>query len=694
MSTKKSTSAEHSKFWLGNNLDFDKEFGVNKTPDLILLASCRRAIANFVYILTGKNIPVRFAEKSGRSLTDGKVIYIGGELSRGAFDVTVGLSLHESMHIVESDFEIIKNLWQKVPKKIYDAAGDKLSKSTLTDFVKYILNVVEDRFIDAKAYKNAPGYRGYYVALYNRYFNLPKVVKTLKSKAYRKPTLKAYRFRFTALINPHSDLDALPGLREVHDLLDLKNILRLKTPQDRVNMAVDICEIIVKNVVENDGKKSNADGGKEQSEENESDESEEKKGEDDKKDQSGDSGSEESSPPKEESSPMSETISKQKELEEKQKELSGEDTCDCGDLDEEEMSIIEKIIERQEEVINHDIKQRELDNDTIEKLNLLEKSDIDMISVGGDQGVPVTNCLVVKNFTKELLSSSDFPFSVKLVSLSSTQISDVGVRKGIVLGKMLGSKIQVRSEARVTKFGRLDKGKFDQRLISDLGFGSERVFYQNQVDKYKGAHLHISVDASSSMVDKWEKTMTMLVAIAKAASMVNNLSVTISFRSGVSLDKKNPFDSNQIPYVLIAYDSRKDRFNKIVQLFPHLYPTGSTPEGLAFEAILDIIPAPTTEMDSYFINLSDGEPMFPPGYFGQVSWTHTKKQVNKIRLAGIEVLSYFIEEQQLMGGASDRAEGNRAAFKAMYGKDSQVIDVNNVMQIAFTMNKKFLKNDK
>ena len=82
--------AKHSKFWL------DGEFSVtdaNQDLDLIKLAAYRRAVSNFVYILTGKNIPVKFTEKL-TSLTDGKVIYIGGELSKGEVDSTVGLSLH------------------------------------------------------------------------------------------------------------------------------------------------------------------------------------------------------------------------------------------------------------------------------------------------------------------------------------------------------------------------------------------------------------------------------------------------------------------------------------------------------------------------------------------------------------------------------------------------------------------------
>ncbi len=198
------------------------------------------------------------------------------------------------------------------------------------------------------------------------------------------------------------------------------------------------------------------------------------------------------------------------------------------------------------------------------------------------------------------------------------------------------------------------------------------------------AHLHISVDASSYMQVKWEKTMTTLVAIAKAASMINNLSVSISFRSGVCISKNK---NSVIPYVVIAYDSRKDKFSKITQLFPLLYPNGSTPEGLAFQAIMGHIPHSNYEMDSYFVNLSDGEPFFNPGYFGEIAARHTRKQVSKMTENGIEVISYYLENDRMQSPV------NSKLFKMMYGKDAQFIDVKNVVKIAHTLNSKFLSKE-
>ena len=186
--------ADHSKFWLGDDFNTQK-FDASSTMALLKLSAYRRAIGNFVYILTGKNIPVRFAENS-TSMTDGKVIYIGGELTKGEFDPTVGLSLHEAMHIVKSDFDLIKTMWGKIPRSLTAAAKGHFDQNYIGNLAKYILNVVEDRYIDACAYESAPGYRGYYQALYDRYFNLPEIGEALKSDAYRNTTVKNYKFQF------------------------------------------------------------------------------------------------------------------------------------------------------------------------------------------------------------------------------------------------------------------------------------------------------------------------------------------------------------------------------------------------------------------------------------------------------------------------------------------------------------------
>lgn len=666
--------AEYSKFWLGEDFDTAK-LDVDSTYGLLKLAGYRRAISNFVYILTGKSIPVRFAEKS-TSMTDGKVVYIGGELAKGEFDPTVGVALHEAAHIVKSDFNLIKTIWGKLPKEISEAGKGKFTQNDLSELCKYILNIVEDRYIDAWVYATAPGYRGYYQALYDRYFNLPEIGQGLKSQDYREPTIKNYKFRLTNITNKHTDLDALPALRKIYEVLDLNNILRkeMEEPKNRLDIAFKITEEIVKNSAahsENKQKQQNNSDDSNTSP-NESDDS------DDKSNGQSMGESEDLLGGVDSQAPSTE------EKEEREQESSGTDKT--SDLSDKKKKKIDKLIEKQEQIVNRTNVKSPFDAKTLGKLQALEKSGVDIVQVGKEEGVPSVECIVVTNMTKELMTAGDFPYTSKYGSLSENMLSSRGVKEGIVLGKMLGRRLQMRSEVKVTKFSRLENGKIDRRLLSTLGYDNENLFYQTMVDKYKNVHLHISVDASSSMANKWEKTMATLVAIAKAASMINNVHVTISFRSGVYMVKGRV---NESPYIVIAYDSRKDKFSKITQLFPMLHPNGSTPEGLAFQAIMNHIPPSTHELDSYFVNLSDGEPAFNLGsyytsYMGDLGSRHTRRQVMKMLENGVEVISYYIES------AGVRADVNMKNFKTMYGKDAQFIDVQNIIQIAHTLNKKFL----
>ena len=84
----------NSSFWLDNNSDVDVLTGLKRESgkDLVQLAAYKRAIANFVQIVTGKSIPVKFQGKE--SYTNGKQVTIGANLKDDNFDVAVGLALN------------------------------------------------------------------------------------------------------------------------------------------------------------------------------------------------------------------------------------------------------------------------------------------------------------------------------------------------------------------------------------------------------------------------------------------------------------------------------------------------------------------------------------------------------------------------------------------------------------------------
>jgi len=176
---------------------------------------------------------------------------------------------------------------------------------------------------------------------------------------------------------------------------------------------------------------------------------------------------------------------------------------------------------------------------------------------------------------------------------------------------------------------------------------------------------------------KWINSQVATVAIAKAASMVQNLEVVISYRSTEQIGKK------MTPAIFIAYDSRKDKITKIQSLFKYINCPGTTPEGLCFEAIQREIVDGSSGVESFFINFSDGEPYFENAditYYGDAASNHTKKQVDNMKSRGIKVLSYFITG----GYSSDK--GN---FTKMYGKDAEFIDTNSLVPLANSLNKMF-----
>ena len=97
---------ETSRYWMGNFADRLDDGG---KADIIELASFQRAIANFVRITTGKNIPVKFNNKD-ESFTDNKTVVLSAKIDENKFDCNVGLALHEASHILLSNFTLLRDL--------------------------------------------------------------------------------------------------------------------------------------------------------------------------------------------------------------------------------------------------------------------------------------------------------------------------------------------------------------------------------------------------------------------------------------------------------------------------------------------------------------------------------------------------------------------------------------------------------
>ena len=650
---KKYSQNNYSRFWIDSQDTnaIDELLGIEhektKGKDLVALAGYRRAISNFVNIVTGKSIPVEF-NSHDRSYTDGKKVMLGANLNDKNFDIAVGLALHEGSHILLSDFDLLSELMNEIPKELYEKAEKMgISKPETLNRVKRILNYIEDRRIDFYIFKTSPGYKGYYHAMYKKYHYNKVIDKALKSPEYRTETWDSYDFRLINLTNSNRQLNALNGLKDIWNEINLPRISRLTSSSDALEVALKVYNIILNNIEPET--KNNSDS---------------------------EEGSKEKLNERENGDELGSGTSNQK--------MQNDDGSELKELTESQKKQLPKLIEKQKNFVDGNIKKTKLSKKDSKSVKSLEESGATYEDVG--EGISWSGgkvkCLVVKNLTKNLVESSVFSCASKwnIERYDKWGSSDF-VEEGLRLGTILGKKLKVRSEEKVTKYNRKDAGKIDKRMLAELGFGNTNVFSQTLVDRYNKAYLHISIDASGSMGgDKWNKAMTSAVAMIKASDMAGNIDVVVSIRS------THGDYSSDVPLIMVVFDSRKDKLTKVRTLFKALRPSGTTPEGLCFEAIAkDMIPG-NSNQDSYFINYSDGQPIYSSkGYYysGHSAEQHTKKQINKMRNSGLKVISYFISEYN-----SDR---EHRSFKAMYGKDAQFINATNMMEVARTMNKKFLE---
>ena len=684
----------------------------DKSKNLYKMAAHRRAIANFVNIVTGKNIPVKFNSK-GNSYTDGKSVVISSKVAEpNEFDPAVGLALHEGSHIKLSNFELLSDMYKSIQKVVGPAKlkewQDTANQKHVSDIIytiKDILNWVEDRRIDQFIFDGAPGYRDYYRAMYDKYFNDPAIDKGMTSTEMSEETLDSYMFRLINLHSKFSRPNALKGLNEITKLAKLSDINRLKSTDEALVVACDIFEVILTNIdanaqaEENKGKgKGNGQGqGSPQAGEGEQEAGEDdidvEIGEDSGSDGMGDDGED-----FDEAAGDNEVAEEGKGVMGKIKVMLGGKGKNGkpaeGKLSQRQLEILKKKIQKQKEFLRGDVKKGSVSQTENKSLDTIDQSGTELKKVGEElaNGTVVTKgieCIVVKKMTQSLLESHDFPlaslrYNAKEGEHQCQSQCSTEVAEGIRLGTILGKKLQVRSESRETIFNRQLVGRMDKRMISSLGFGNEHVFYTKEIDAYKKANLHISVDASGSMGGtKWRKTMTNVVALAKAVDMISNLEIQISFRT----------TSGELPYIVVAYDSRVDKFIKVKTLFQYLQPGGTTPEGLAFEGVMKQMVGSTSDVDSYFLNISDGEPYFHGrgySYQGYYASKHTRKMVDKIEAMGIKVLSYFVSDYS---GDVDASSGSGKVFKDCYGKAASYINVTNVNEVTRTMNGLFMAKE-
>ena len=707
-----------------SDMDSTKLEAFKKTNDLYKLSATRRAIANFVQIVTQKNIPVTFASKSS-SQTDGKQVILSADVNDN-FDVSVGLALHEGSHIVLSDFKLLEEMgkaWQEVEwahisyensvadpafsidykidrllsnlkyyagfKEMYLSTGKVGSYGKLTyeinGLIGNLTNWIEDRRIDYHIFTTAPGYRDYYTSMYDYYFNDKVITKGVISDEYTDENFESYMFRIINLHNEKTDLSKLKGLRAIYRMIDLKNIGRLKSTEDAFMLAINVVAEILKYVPipESESEQSNGENG-EQGNDSSGEEGEGGGSGDEKSDEQGGVNA------------SSEGIEGEESDSDSDSDSQSSDSDTKGNPTKSASKQLSNKFQKQKDFLNNKVRKKKLQKGELVKLENINESGTEMVRVGNDyvdeRGRPIgkgVDCIVVKNLTEALINDELFPFSsLDWSTKKAYRWAEEEVKSGVVLGTMLGKKLQVRNESRETIYSRLTKGKIDGRMIASLGYDNSNVFYTREVDQYKKANLHISIDYSGSMSgEKLRKAVTSTVAIVKACEMARNINVQVSIRSTDS-------SYGGLPYIALVHDSTKKSFKEFCKNMSILQANNTTPEGLCFEAIQKQLIPSNNDSDSYFLNFSDGEPCFSINrnddeinYGGMAAAKHTRKQINKMQEAGIKTLSYFISDYH--GDVKQSAAWR--IFEQCYGKGAKSVNVANMFDVARTMNELFLQ---
>jgi hypothetical protein len=692
---------QHSTYWLDDQY-FDepedlKEDESAKTIRLMRLAAVRRAVANFVTILTGKDLPVHFSSGLD-SYTDGKKVVISADDRVEHFDSMVGLALHEASHVLLTDFETFVHLHDRmmawygvfddnhwhalVHPDIVERVGDidRATRVELWDNLKMLMNMLEDRRIDKYVYRTAPGYRPYYDALYERYFFKGDVLKNLQSNPdWRKPTLENYLNHLLFHFVPNMDHDALPGLKQLVKMVDIDNIERIAPRKDDLTYLINVRQpteptdngrdeveysklptlwleanallATILRYVEmaeraqmDTSSSADAPCGGSLGDAEGNEDGEEAEGGDEL--------------PNLDHAPTLQDFKDHNPEPEKPKKVNAERG--------------KKQLQEMKDAMEGKVKRRKLGKADSQKMEAMEESGAELHNVKWHEYTSPTEVLVIRRITDATLKEPWFPFAHQRYGYQNSPAIAAGRRMGAVLVQ----KLQIRNDEKTTEWTRQPSGRVDRRLLAGLGANDMNVFYRTRTDTYRPALLHLTLDASGSMQgDKWNRTVAVATALAYVGKNMRNVEVVISLRGGMDM-----------PIVAVAFDSRRDSFHTFTRLMNQLGPGGSTPEGLTFKAIERLITEETKKFDTYFINFSDGDPAFSARglyYSGVKAAEHTRGVVENIRRAGVNVLSYFIGHEAWHPTAAN-------LFRIMYGTDSQFVDVQNVHQVLRTLNERLV----
>lgn len=708
----------NSSFWMDDLVTRREDSGDGF--DILKMVRYQRAISNFVKILGKKDIPVVF-NSSDRSYTDGKTtVVLSANINEKSFDVHAGLALHEASHIMHTDFDIATTWYpnhiysiQSIPVELLKAHAptihanmDKLPHEFTPKFMFNICNFIEDRRIDNLVFKSSPGYKTYYHSLYEKYFWNREITKGLKSGDFRTEDVASYEFRLLGLVNPATDPKALKGLRAIINKLDLQNIGRLKSISDSAQLAYEVADIIAKYIlIDQQAKQQQQQQQQQQNQPGSGD------GNGSAADVNEDGDTDNDN--------MSGGINTPQDIDAMGTPTDAPSDGDANMPDNLSPADLQKLAQKLEEMkklINGDTKKTKASK-TAQRLTqaISGNSDYEVGSVeygddyNGRYKVPVLefnlnpssfareNDPVLENILAHNLDAwrtqhyaTPPAASIKSWYKSNYENRIKIVTDGLRLGTMLGHKLQIRDQVRDTKHTRLKSGKIDGRLLHQCGYNVLNIFQKIDLDKFAPNVIHISIDASSSMSGKrWDNTQTAVLAIAKAASMIQNIAVEVSYRYNISLNGKGSI------VVVNAYDSKKHKIDHMAKVALLLVPTDCTADSLCIRYQLNkkrITPG-SSEVKSYFINFSDGGPGCTVldsdnktcQYGGNSAHQHIEKCRKDMEAMNVNILSYFISS------GHDGHSTTVKQFKQDWGvSNSAFINVTEILPLAKSLNQMFL----
>jgi len=707
---------EAVRFWMDyrsyDRLYSNQEKQTDSLENILSLYTIKNTISNFVKITSSKPVNVKYYGKDS-SVDKQRTVTISSNLDD--FDKVVGLSLHESSHISFSELAIYEEIFKacsltsypgveqrakdfareyaKIISKILRTNNSKkiadMAQKLFLVILKDIINWIEDRRIDILQITKFPGYKQYYDKLYNHYFFSEITEQGLRSKLKRTCTFDSYAFRIINSQNDGTDVNALPDLDKILDLININNINKCRNNYDSAYLGLKVFEIVLKHckdTLPTDPQKNpttDKENREEQEQQKKEQEAEKEKAEAEQKLK------DEKEEPEEDSEEEPEDG---EELEIKEARNSA-DTDDEEDFDESEEDEEDENVEVEYEEVNEDdledkikeienlIRQEDKSNkeqisERIEsQMDLLDSKQLD-IKKTDFMGVNVLNI----NSVNEAVSKA-FP---KLFYPSPDYALKNAVNRGITKGKTLGRKLQIMNDERIITTIRKKNGSIDSRLLPEIGFGNTRIFTKTRIEEFNKLYIYLTLDSSGSMaISKWPDTLEMAAAMVEALSMVEGARVIVNTRATITMnEEENVFN-------MIIYDSQVNNITHIKKWWGRIRATGNTPEGLAFEASMKKILKEAKGTDSYFINISDGEPGCSAtkwninqndsfSYDSDEAEEHTKKQVENLVKNNISVISYLV-------GSS-----GSTAFDKMYGKNAFYISITDINKIAQTLNKRFL----